>query len=75
MELSYWSGRNREVDFVLSRGNTIIAIEVKSSRKKMSLPGMEAFSKEFDVNKKLLVGSHGMTLEEFFYVSVEEWFK
>ncbi len=75
MELSYWAGRNREVDYILSRGDTIVAIEVKSSRKKMSLPGMDAFSKEFAVKKKLLVGGHGIPLEDFFCVPVEEWFK
>jgi predicted AAA+ superfamily ATPase len=75
VELWYWSSRNREVDFVLSRGNTVIAIEVKSSRKKTSLPGMEAFSKDFKVKKKLLVGSHGIPLETFFSVPIEEWFK
>ena len=74
LELSYWSSRNREVDFVLSRGDTVIAIEVKSGRKKTSLPGMEAFSKEFTVKKKLLIGSQGIPLEEFFCVPVEEWF-
>jgi len=66
LELSYWSSRNREVDFVLSLGDTIIAIEVKSGRKKMSLPGLEAFSKEFTVKRKLLVGAHGIPLEDFF---------
>jgi predicted AAA+ superfamily ATPase len=75
LELSYWSSRNREVDFVLSRGDIVIAIEVKSSRKKTSLPGMEAFSKEFKVKKKLLVGSHGIPLETFFSVPIEEWLK
>jgi len=74
LELSYWSSRNREVDFVLSRGDTVIAIEVKSSRKKTSFPGMEAFLKEFAVKKKLLIGPHGIPLEEFFCVPVEEWF-
>jgi predicted AAA+ superfamily ATPase len=74
LELSYWSGRNREVDFVLSRGDTVIAIEVKSSRKKTGLPGMETFSKEYAVKKKLLVGSQGIPLEEFFHVPVEDWF-
>lgn len=75
LELSYWSSRNREVDFVLSLGDTIIAIEVKGGRRKTSLPGMEAFSREFAVKKKLLVGSYGIPLEEFFSVPVEEWFK
>jgi predicted AAA+ superfamily ATPase len=74
LELSYWWSRNREVDFVLSRGDTVIAIEVKSGRKKTGLPGMEAFSKEFAVKRKLLVGSHGMPVEEFFSVPLEEWF-
>lgn len=73
--LSYWSNRNREVDFVLSRGDKVIAIEVKSGRKKTALPGMDAFSKEFDVKRKLLVGSHGLSLEEFFCIPLEEWFK
>lgn len=75
LDLSYWSGRNREVDFVLSRGNTVIAIEVKSGQKKTSLPGMEAFSKEFAVKKTLLVGYNGIPLEDFYCVPVEEWFK
>lgn len=75
LELSYWSSRNREVDFILSRGDAIIAIEVKSSRKKTTLPGIEAFSKEFEVKKKILVGAQGIPLEDFFYLPVEELFK
>lgn len=75
IELSYWLSRNREVDFVLSRGDAIIAMELKSGRKKSSLPGMEAFSKEFNVGKKLLVGPHGIPLEEFFCIPLEEWFR
>ena len=65
MALYYWSGRNREVDFVLTKGDMIVAMEVKSGRKKVSLPGIEAFSKEFPVKKKLLIGSGGIPLEEF----------
>lgn len=75
LELSYWSGRNREVDYILSRGDTIIAIEVKSSRKKTSLPGIDAFSKEFKVKKKILVGSQGIPLKDFFYIPIEELLK
>jgi len=47
---------------------------VKSSRGKTSLPGIEAFSKEFAAKNRLLIGSHGIPLEKFFYVPVEEWF-
>lgn len=72
-DLFYWSGRNCEVDFVLSRGKQLTAIEVKSGRKKTGLPGIVAFSKEFDVKRKLLVGAQGIKLEEFLLTPVEEW--
>ena len=74
IELFYWFGRNREVDFVLNRKNELIAIEVKSGRKKGSFPGIEAFSKEFKVKRKLLVGSQGISLDEFFLTAPEELF-
>jgi len=74
-ELSYWSSRNKEVDFVLSRGDDVVAIEVKSGRKKGTLPGLEAFSKEFPTKRKLLVGPQGIPLEAFFCLPPEEWFR
>jgi uncharacterized protein len=70
----YWLGRNREVDFVLARGGKIVAIEVKSNRRKSSLPGIEALAKEFQVHKKLLVGGQGIPLEEFLSADVDAWF-
>jgi len=75
LELSYWSSRNKEVDFVLSRGDAVVAIEVKSGRKKVSLPGLEAFSKEFPTKRKLLVGAQGIPLEEFLHLPVQEWLR
>jgi predicted AAA+ superfamily ATPase len=74
IRLFYWAGRNREVDFVLARGDALVAIEVKSSRRKTSLPGIDAFSREFPVKRKLLVGSQGIPLDEFFLVPPETWF-
>jgi len=74
IELFYWSGRNREVDFVLKKADSIIAIEVKSNAKKTSLPGIEAFAKEFPVKRRLLVGSQGISLKEFFATPPDQWF-
>ncbi len=74
-ELFYWSSRNREVDFVLVRGDEIIAVEVESGRKKTILPGLEAFSGEFPIKRRILVGSQGIPLEEFFCFSVEDLFR
>jgi len=70
----YWSHVNREVDFVLAKGGKIIAIEVKSTRRKTSLPGIEAFAQQFKVHKKLLVGGQGMPLEEFLTTEASAWF-
>jgi predicted AAA+ superfamily ATPase len=74
-ELYYWSGGNREVDFVLAKHKDLVAIEVKSGRRKTSLPGIEAFSKEFKVNRKLLVGPHGLPLDQFFSTPNESWLR
>lgn len=75
IELFYWSSRNREVDFVLARGNRLIAIEVKSSYRKPCFPGIEPFSKEFPLEKKLLVGGDGIPLADFLKTPVESWFE
>jgi uncharacterized protein len=75
LELSYWFGRNREVDFILSRGRDIVAIEVKSGRRKAALSGMDAFSKEFKVKRNLLVGKQGIPLEQFLLIPPPAWFK
>lgn len=74
IELFYWSSRNREVDFVLSRKNELVAIEVKSGRNKGTFPGVEAFAKEFKVTRKLLVGLQGIPLAEFLLTPPEELF-
>jgi predicted AAA+ superfamily ATPase len=73
IQLFYWSSRNREVDFVLCRGKVLVAIEVKSGRRKATMPGIDAFSSEFRVKRKLLVGFQGISLEEFLSAPPEKW--
>lgn len=46
-ELFYWREKNREVDFVVRAGRRLLAIEVKSGRRRDALPGMAAFSDAF----------------------------
>jgi len=75
LDLFYWSGRNREVDYLLCRGKEIVAIEVKSTRKRDALPGMEALSKEFKVKRKLLVGPQGVPFKDFLLTPPEDWFE
>ncbi len=73
IEVFYWSNRNREVDFVLRRGDKLTAIEVKSGQRKDTLPGMASFCNEFPVSRKLLVGADGIPLDEFLLTPVETW--
>jgi predicted AAA+ superfamily ATPase len=73
IELFYWASRNREVDFVVRRAQDLTVIEVKSGRRKTSLPGVEAFSREFKVKRKLLVGDQGIHLKEFLLTPPEQW--
>jgi len=74
LELFYWSARNREVDYVLCRGKELVAIEVKSGRVRESFSGIQAFSRQFGVKKKLLVGAGGISLDEFMLTPADAWF-
>jgi hypothetical protein len=73
LELYYWSKGNVEVDFVLVKGDRVTAIEVKGGAKRVNLPGIDAFSKEFNVTRKLLVGAQGIPLEEFLMAPASDW--
>lgn len=64
-EVFYWREVAKEVDFILRRGHKVVAIEVKSGRRRDSLPGMAAFDEAFHPARKLLVGTGGIPIEEF----------
>ena len=74
LEVFYWRDVNQEVDFVLVKGGKILAIEVKSTRRRTSLLGIGAFAKQFKVHKILLVGGQGIPLEEFLTTDASAWF-
>jgi hypothetical protein len=73
-DIYYWRDRNKEVDFVLRIGTRIVALEVKSGRRKEVLPGIAAFEKAFLPARSYLVGSGGMPVEEFLQTSPNELF-
>lgn len=73
VEVFYWRDGNREVDFVLRQGRRVTAIEVMSGRRKPSLPGLDAFGKNFTTRRKLLVGAQGVPLEVFLEHPAEFW--
>jgi uncharacterized protein len=72
--LFYWRERNLEVDFVVERAGEVLAIEVKSGRRRDGLPGVGAFLRAYPKARPLLVGADGVAVEEFLLRGVEEWF-
>ncbi len=68
----YWRESNLEVDFVLTSGETVVALEVKSGRVPTSLPGLEAFTRQFPGSRGLLVGEGGIPLDDFLRMPVSD---
>jgi predicted AAA+ superfamily ATPase len=64
-EILYWRHRGKEVDFVIERGSQLTAVEVKSGRRRDSLPGMAAFDDAYGAARKILVGAGGTPIESF----------
>jgi uncharacterized protein len=62
--LHYWRERNDEVDFIIEKKGSVIALEVKSGFGQ-SNKGLSAFQKQFSPNKILLVGNSGIPWQEF----------
>ena len=73
IRLYYWREDSYEVDYILQRGQRIIAVEVKSGTK-MNLSGMERFIERFNPFKSMVVGEGGVPLNEFLTVPATFWF-
>ena len=63
-QLCYWRVGNSEVDFILVKNGRVIAIEVKSGRR-WENKGMTVFSEKFHPERVLLVGTGGISIEDF----------
>jgi predicted AAA+ superfamily ATPase len=74
IQLFYWRERNEEVDFVVKVGRKLTAVEVKTSRARLSPPGLKAFGRAFRGATPLLVGGDGIPLDQFLARPVEHWF-
>ena len=79
-EVYYWreSAKNRgdkdnEVDFILVNNGEVIAIEVKSGRRTMN-SGLPSFANTFHPKKSFVVGSGGVSLEDFLSADIKVLF-
>ena len=69
----YWRHDSDEVDFILQRSRQLVAIEVKSGRRKMN-QGLTLFREQFHPTTELVVGSEAMPIEQFLLMDIERLF-
>ena len=62
--LFYWRDANEEVDFVIAKGEHLVAIEVKSGKRQMN-SGLPTFRERFRPQVSMVVGGNAMPVEEF----------
>ena len=72
-DVYYWREKNLEVDFILKRKETIVALEIKSNNEK-SNKGLAEFRKKFNPKRALIIGPGGMSAEEFFSIPITALF-
>jgi hypothetical protein len=72
-QVTYWRSGHDEVDFVVSHGAQIWALEVKSGRGHKP-SGVTAFRQRYPRAKAWLIGESGVSLSEFFSRPAPEWF-
>lgn len=63
-EVYWWRERNNEVDFVIKKGSSLTAFEVKSGRVKNTGGGL-VFKKLYPEALSLIIGSTNLSLEDF----------
>lgn len=76
-ELFYWRNeRRQECDYVLRKGQALVAIEVKSGSVDKTV-GFEKFKEQFAdiVTAAFIVGPHALPLEDFFIMDLKSLFK
>lgn len=72
-EVFYWRERTDEVDFVLRKKGSVIAIEVKSNAEKKA-EGLDKFRKLFRPKSAFVVGDGGIGAEDFLSMDIRKLF-
>lgn len=76
-ELLYWrNDKKQECDYVLKKGQALVAIEVKSGRAD-DISGFENFKEIYSdrIVSSLIVGPEGLPLEDFFQLGIKNLFR
>ncbi|MDR0745686.1 MAG: DUF4143 domain-containing protein, partial [Mediterranea sp.] len=70
----YWNKGNLEVDYVIEKAESIVALEVKSGKESVN-KGLSLFNDEFHPHGVFLVGTDGIPFEQFLSMNPAELFK
>ena len=69
----YWREKNDEVDFIVERNHKIWAIEVKSGKRGMN-KGLGLFRETFHPYRAFVVGTDGISVEDFLSADLDVFF-
>lgn len=72
-EVFYWRERNDEVDFILRKKGSVVAIEIKSNAEKRT-KGLEVFKNLFSPQAAFIVGDGGISAEDFLTMDLKKLF-
>lgn len=72
-QVQYWRESPDEVDFVLSDGRKLVAIEVKSGTGFARPKGLALFTEKFSATRACIVGEGGIPLAEFLSRPAADW--
>lgn len=72
-EVFYWRERDDEVDFVLRKNGSVVAVEVKGNAEKRT-KGLDKFRCLFNPQAAFVVGSGGMSAEDFLSMDLRRLF-
>lgn len=69
----YWREKNDEVDFIVERNHKVWAIEVKSGKRGMN-KGLGMFREAFHPYRAFVVGTDGISVEDFLSADLDTFF-
>lgn len=69
----YWREKNDEVDFIVERNHKVWAIEVKSGKQGMN-KGLGMFREAFHPYRAFVVGTDGISVEDFLSADLDTFF-
>ncbi|MDE6444287.1 MAG: AAA family ATPase [Muribaculaceae bacterium] len=72
-EVYYWRERDNEVDFILKKRDSVVAIEVKSNAEKKT-DGLNKFKEMFNPTTAFIVGDSGIKVPDFLSMDLRTLF-